>query len=137
MNVFHHDIIYENCSLELSVCSFSSIVYGGIFSNRIKTIPNPFLSYFSASFPKNASHLHLPQLFNLSLLSSQRNCSVMVGSLPFPGDTSHKEPTCQLGDIKDVGLIPGSRSSPGGEQPTPMFLPGESHGQRSLAVYSL
>ena len=39
---------------------------------------------------------------------------------------------------EDVGLIPGSGKCPGEEkwQPTPMFLPGESHGQRSLVGYS-
>ena len=39
------------------------------------------------------------------------------------------------GDVIDMNLIPGSGRSPGGEhgQPTPVFLPGESHGQRSLA----
>ena len=38
----------------------------------------------------------------------------------------------------EVGLIPGSGRSPGGghEQPTPVFLLGESHGQRSLVGYS-
>ena len=42
------------------------------------------------------------------------------------------------GDTSDVGLIPGSRRSPGGGHgnPTPVFLPGESHEQRSLAGYS-
>ena len=43
-----------------------------------------------------------------------------------------KESACNGGDL---GLIPGSGRSPGEEnwQPTPVFLPGESHGQRSLA----
>ena len=39
----------------------------------------------------------------------------------------------------DPGLIPGLRRFPGkgnGNQPTPVFLPGESHGQRSLTGYS-
>ena len=38
----------------------------------------------------------------------------------------------------DSGSIPGLGRSPAGEkwQPTPVFLPGESHGQRSLAGYS-
>ena len=38
----------------------------------------------------------------------------------------------------DLGLIPGSGRSPGeGKwQPTSVFLPGKSHGQRSLAGYS-
>ena len=41
------------------------------------------------------------------------------------------------GDARDVGSIRGSGRSPGrGHQFTPVFLPGEFHGQRSLAGYS-
>ena len=36
------------------------------------------------------------------------------------------------GDIRDVALNPWRMKW----QPTPVFLPGESHGQRSLAGYS-
>ena len=36
------------------------------------------------------------------------------------------------GDTRDTGLIPWRRAW----QSTPVFLPGESHGQRSLAGYS-
>ena len=39
------------------------------------------------------------------------------------------------GDIRNTGLIPGLGRSPGGSrawQPTPVFLPGKFHGQRSL-----
>ena len=59
----------------------------------------------------------------------------------FPGGTSDKEPVwhCSIaGDIRDagfnlwVGKIPWRKKW----QPTPVFLPGESHGQRSLAGYS-
>ena len=41
-------------------------------------------------------------------------------------------------DARDVGSIPGSGRSPrvGKWQPSPVFLPGESHGQRSLVGYS-
>ena len=41
------------------------------------------------------------------------------------------------GDVRDTGLIPGSGRFPWKRkwQPTPVFLPGESHGQRSLAGY--
>ena len=39
------------------------------------------------------------------------------------------------GDAEDSGLIPGSGRSPGGGQPIPVFLPGESHGQRSHVGY--
>ena len=34
-----------------------------------------------------------------------------------------------------MDLIPGMGRSPGGGQPTPVFLPGKSHGQRSLSGY--
>ena len=44
-----------------------------------------------------------------------------------------KNPPANSGGIKDVGSIPWKRAW----QPTPVFLPGESHGQRSLAGYSL
>ena len=50
-----------------------------------------------------------------------------------------KNPPANAGGIRDAGLIPGSGRSPGGgraRQPTPVFLPGESHGQRSLVGYS-
>ena len=49
-----------------------------------------------------------------------------------------KEPTCNAGDIGDIGSIPGLGRFPWRRpwQPTPVFLPGESYGQRSLAGYS-
>ena len=45
-----------------------------------------------------------------------------------PGDSAGKESTCSAGDL---GLIPWRRAW----HPTPVLLPGESHGQRSLAGY--
>ena len=47
-----------------------------------------------------------------------------------------KESTCQA---EDLGSTPGSGRSPRKEnsKPTPLFLPGELHGQRSLAGYSI
>ena len=52
-----------------------------------------------------------------------------------PGGSDGKESTC---NVRDLNSIPVLRRSPGGGawQPTPVFLPGESHGQRSLAAYS-
>ena len=46
-----------------------------------------------------------------------------------------KNTPANAGDIRDEGSVPELGRSPGGGQPTPVFLPGESHGQRSLAVY--
>ena len=56
-------------------------------------------------------------------------------ALGFPGGSAGKESACNAGDL---GLIPELGRSPGEEkwQSTPIFLPGESHGQRSLAGYS-
>ena len=49
-----------------------------------------------------------------------------------------KNPPPNAGDAGDKSSIPGSGRSPGGGhgKPTPVFLPGESHGQRSLAAYN-
>ena len=55
-----------------------------------------------------------------------------------PGGTGAKSPRDSAGDTRDAGSIPGSGGSPWRRkwQPTPVFLPGESHGQRSLVGYS-
>ena len=48
-----------------------------------------------------------------------------------------KSTPAHVGDIRDVSLIPGSGRFPWRRawQPTSVFLPEGSHGQRSLAVY--
>ena len=59
----------------------------------------------------------------------------LIGS---PGGASGKEAACTCRRHRRrafdpwVGKIPWRRA----RQPTPVFLPGESHGQRSLAGYS-
>ena len=56
-----------------------------------------------------------------------------VCGLPYGSDG--KESACNAGDL---GSIPGSGRSPGEGNSNPLvFLPGESHGQRGLAGYSL
>ena len=48
-----------------------------------------------------------------------------------------KNPSANVGDIREVGSIPESGRSPGVESDnTPVFLPGKFHGQRSLEGYS-
>ena len=44
-----------------------------------------------------------------------------------------KNPHANAGGIRDMGSIPGSGRSPGGGPHTPVLLPRESHGKRSLA----
>ena len=55
----------------------------------------------------------------------------------FPGGAHGKEPTCQCRGHKRRGFSPWGGKMPWRRawQPTPVFLPGESHGQRSLAGY--
>ena len=49
-----------------------------------------------------------------------------------------KESACNAGESGDAGSIPGLGKMPWRRkwQPTPAFLAGKSHGQRSLADYS-
>ena len=55
----------------------------------------------------------------------------------FPPDFHGKESSCKAGDAGDTGSIPGWEDPlEEGMQSTPIFLPGESYGQRSLAGYS-
>ena len=87
------------------------------------------------------SHLCFPLL----QLHIQARFLLMVGKINtrliwlrfrrgFPGCTSGKEPTCQCRRRKRCRLNPQVRKIPWRRkwQPTPAFLPGESHGQRSL-----
>ena len=60
------------------------------------------------------------------------------GVMVFPGGASGEEPVCQCRRLKRhgfdpwVGKIPWRRAW----RLTPLFLPGESYGQKSLAGYS-
>ena len=56
----------------------------------------------------------------------------------FPVTLVVKNPPVNAGDVKNEGSIPGLGRVSWRRtwQPTPVFLPGESHGQRSLMGYS-
>ena len=57
----------------------------------------------------------------------------------FPGGPSGKEPACQCRRHERRGFSPWTGKVPwrgAWQQPTPVFLPGGSHGQRSQAGYS-
>ena len=58
-----------------------------------------------------------------------------LSSWGFPGGSDGKASACSAGD---PGSIPGLGRSPGegNGNPTPVSLPGKSHGQRSLVGYS-
>ena len=70
------------------------------------------------------------QLQQLSSSSSSSNSTVQVALVV-------KNPPANAGGIRDGGLIPGLVRSPWRRawQPSPVFLSGESHGQRTLVGY--
>ena len=75
------------------------------------------------------SHIWIP------IQSLPFNFCVAVG---FPGGTGGKEPTCQCRRPKRCGFNPWVWNISWRKkwQPTPVFLPGESHGQRSMVGYN-
>ena len=83
----------------------------------------------------NSSAMH--QIFHLPVSKSLPFLGVYI-PLGFPDGASGKEPACQCrrhkrpGFYSQVGKIRWRRAW----QPTPVFLPGESHGQRTLVSYS-
>ena len=87
-----------------------------------------FITYQVYNLPS-----HFVCLASVSSLSPPFQMEV----LDFPGGASDKESTCQCRTHKRcgfnpwVGKIPWRRA----RQPTPVFWPRESHGQRSLAGY--
>ena len=140
--------------------SLSSALAGGFLS----TVPpgSPIMSFFASIFYLLELHaMRAPSTdwivsgFNFNLapwnyikLQNSRHepafhiwwlfQKTLVALGGFPGGTSGKEPACQCRRHKRggfdpcVGKIPWRRA----RQPTPVFLPGESHGQRSLVGYS-
>ena len=56
----------------------------------------------------------------------------------FPDSAEVKNLPANAGDTRDVGSIPGLERYPGEKKwpRAPVFLPGKSHGQRSLEGYS-
>ena len=65
-------------------------------------------------------------------------CSFVGMIMDFPGGASDKEPACQCRTPKRYGFDSWIGKSPWRRawQPTPVLLPGKSHGQRSLVGYS-
>ena len=60
-----------------------------------------------------------------------------ISYLGFPGGASGKQLPANAGDVRDADSNPVLGRSPGGGRGSPLvFLPGESHGQRSLEAYS-
>ena len=74
-----------------------------------------------------------------SALCFSKKRNVVYINMGFPGGASGKEPTCQCRRQERPRFDPWVRKIPWSRkwQPIPIFLPGESQGQNSLAGYSL
>ena len=95
----------------------------------------PLLINEMASWPATAQFPLISQLFRAPLLTQHIWYPQWITG--FPGGTNGKEPSCQCRRHKRHGFDPWVRKILWKRkwQPTPVFLPGESLGQRSLASY--
>ena len=80
-------------------------------------------------------HLRVKSVFRSAIISSVWTLCQTQG---FPDGTSGKDTACQCRRHKRCRFNSGVRNIPWGRkwQPTAVLLPGKSHGQRSLVVYS-
>ena len=85
-------------------------------------------------------YIHIYIIFHSSFYVFQQfRASILMSSFQgLPWWLSSKESACQCRRPKRQGLDPWVRKIPWrrAQQPTPVFLLGESHGQRSLVGYS-
>ena len=108
----------------LSLCPRAHLLFPT--HNIIPTVLSPLVRKFSL-FRFLPEHIHL-LLFKHTCTQNEASQGALVV----------KEPTCQCWRYKSCGFYPWIGKIPWRRawQPTPVFLPGESHGQRSLVGYS-
>ena len=91
-------------------------------------------------YQKSVNHgpIQPPVFVNQVLLEYSQLFSMAAFPLGFPGGSVVKNPPANAADTKDTSSIPGAGRFPWRRkwQPTPVFLPGKSHGQKSLVGYS-
>ena len=133
---FFQSLVAPGCPWLLTACLLSLLVFPRQSSLCVS------LPLHMVSFCKETSRSGLgvqpppvrPYLNWVHLHRLFPNKITFWGTEGAPGGSESKETACSAGD---PGSIPGSGRSPGGGwRPTPGFLPGESHGQKSLARYS-
>ena len=82
----------------------------------------------------NVTKIELSNWMSNIIVQKTQKLHMLTQTVDFPGSTSGKEPSCQGRRCKRHGFNPWLRKIPWRRawQPTPVFLPGESHRQRSL-----
>ena len=104
-----------------------------IFSLRIKNLPENFIIHFSAINSFWKVFIRWENVLGISFFEL-----VSYTFWGLPRWNSHKESACQCRRCRRHRFDPwvGKRLWSRKWQPTPDFLPGKSHGQRSLGGYS-
>ena len=124
---YHLGLLVSHVRAELSscdgnhmVCQVENIYYSDLSQKSLLTLSN------------NGSSFRIP-----GDCSRPSHAKTLING-GFLGGTSGKEPSCQCRRHKRCGFKPwvGKILWRRAWQPTPVFLPGESLGQRSLAGYS-
>ena len=136
MNLNHSSLSDDHSRISFLTLSLSfmfqfPILTSSSFTHLKHNIFNINLVFFPLlhHFP-SSSHLNMLVWNSFSKL---RLCHPAAG---FPGGSVVKNLPANIGHAGDAGSIPGSGNFPGEWQPTPVFLPGKSHGQKSLVGYS-
>ena len=98
----------------------------------------PFLFFAFHSLAECHVRYKKDTYYLLGSLLGTKETHLFIYSLGFPSGTSGKESACQCRRHKRHRFDPwvGKLSQSRKWQPTPIFLPGKFHGQRSLSGYS-
>ena len=112
-------------------------------TSKLRTLPEATLGPPSPSSPPpSPSAVYQPSMGSGRTVATRQerssgvNCDHLSKAVGFPWWLGGKESTCQCrrhGFDPWIGKIPWRRKW----QPTPVFLPGKFHGQRSLAGYTV
>ena len=101
---------------------------------------NVFSIFSMGNYRLSSSKCRIQELQNPVILGygHWKISFLLLSPLGLPCWLRGKESACNAGGVGDVGSVSGLGSSPGGGHgnPMPVFLSGESHGQKSLADYS-
>ena len=108
---------------------FHTDLFFRVFDYIVSRLPRLILEQYT-------SHLAMGNFLTLPTHSQLKNPSTRLGWCP--GGSGAKNLPASAGDVGSAsadpwgGMIPWRRKW----QPTPVFMPGKSHGQRSLVGYS-
>ena len=135
------EVLLENINREVpSLCTPPLPCYSSKRLLRKQLIPSSGALIFANVLQENSPDLLVQRPSGIVIVTLQDWINLHTSTAATWGSErpwwlSGKETACNAGDLSSfpgLGRFPRRRKS----QPTPVFLPGKSHGQRSLAGYS-